>query len=831
MKSTHSALLLTALAAILATGCAAGKGNPATPSTSSGESLNSGQGDIGARSNRLIWGFWDINISADHRTVEVVPARSMEMHLNVVRLIEVTPCATCLTIGNVKTVEPNVLEADLTLIHPYPGLIKYTGFDVRGIFIAQGNFTFPVSGRNIAYGTDVPMVLNADGYTPLFNPIEFPETQPGPAALRYIPGKYATGGDLSATLNPFVAYRRDAPRRMFEAGGSETRTVRLYAPSGPIHFGYAVDACWQSVDNVIDPLIDFPPDANCLEAYGVSVEFPYDLESSWMSQNPVNVEVFDHQGLETISAVSIEAPDLFTGEVALAYSVQTGEESWLFSGMVPNEKEAIHGDYPALVRVIDSEADQNLGEVDAWAVTSAGVKEGWARTWGGSGYEAGNDIAVDGSGNIYVTGRFQGTVDFDPGDGIDNRIANSLWAAFLAKFDSSGDFIWVRTWGAAGLYGEVLRHSVSVDGSGNVYVAGEFESTVDFDPGSGVDEHASNGSIDVYVSKFDSSGNFLGTKTWGGSNQDNIGEDTVDNFGSVYVTGWYHFTVDFDPGDGVDNHISSGVADAFLSKFDSSGTFLWTKTWGDGDEDYGQSVAADVSGNVYVTGCFFSDVIDLDPGSGIDDHTGNGKADIFLTKFDSSGAFQWGKTWGGTSSDESIGVAVDGPGCVYVTGTFSNAVDFDPGAGVDAHASTGHEDVFLSKFDSLGGFQWAKTWGGGWHDIGYDIALDESGNAYVTGEFEGTVDFDPGIGVDSHTPDNGSSSVFLSKFDSTGAFLWAKTWSALGWGVVTSGSESVYVTGEFPYTADFDPGSGVDSHTSNGLTDAFLVKFLPDGNW
>jgi hypothetical protein len=296
-----------------------------------------------------------------------------QMHLNVVRLLEVTPCKNCLTISNIKVVEPNVLEADLTLKHPFPGLLKYTGFDVRGIFISEANYTFPASGRKIAWGTDLPIVLNPDGYTQLFNPTEYPPTTP--AALGYIPGKYATGGDLTATLNPFLAYRRDAPRCMFEAGGSETRTVRLYVPPGPIHFGYAVDACWQLVENVIDPLTDFPPDANCLEAYRVSVDIPYDDDSSWMCQNPINVEVFDHQGLETISTVTIEASNLFSGEVALTYSVQTGEDSWLFSGMIMNENGVSDLAYPLLVRVVDTKLDQNLDQVDAWQVLTANISE------------------------------------------------------------------------------------------------------------------------------------------------------------------------------------------------------------------------------------------------------------------------------------------------------------------------------------------------------------------------------------------------------------------------------------------------------------------------
>ncbi len=750
------------LAAAILIGCAgAGVHEPITPPPSVAKAV----ADAG---NRCVWGLWDVRISADHQIVEVIPWRSADMHLNVVRLLEVTPCKTCLTIGNLHPSGPNELEADVTVTHPFPGLLKYTGFDVRGIFIAQTDFTFPVSGRKIAWGDEVPRMLNPDGYTPLFNPTEYPPTFP--AALAYIPGKYATGGDLSATLNPFVAYRKDAPRRMFEAGGAETRTARIYAPPGPIHFGYAVDACWEPVENVIDPLTDFPPEANCLEAYRVSVDLPYNVNSSWMSQNPINVEVFDHQGIDTIKSVTAEAPELFSGKVTLAFSVQTGEESWLFNGMITNELEATAGTYPALVRVIDTNADQNLGVIDGFTVTPAEVKQGWARTWGGSfEREWGRGVAVDGSGNGYVTGVFKGTVDFDPGSGVDNHTSNGYIDVFLSKFDSSGAFKWARTWG--GSYND-WGHGVACDGSGNVYVTCAFHGTVDFDPGSGVDNHTSNGEDDVFLSRFDSSGSFKWVRTWGGSDEYYRDEGygvAVDGSGSVYVTGYFYGTVDFDPGSGVDNHASNGEYDVFLSKFDSSGAFNWARTWGGSEYDLGHGVAVDGSGNAYVTGEFFGSV-DFDPGSGVDNHTSYGGRYVFLSKFDSSGTFIWARTWAGCDyvyTEWSLGVAVDGSGNAHVTGAFEGTVDFDPGSGVDYHTTNGHPDVFLSKFDSSGDFQWARTWGGSGIDNGRGVAVDGSGNVYVTGFFEGTVDFDPGSGVDNQTS-NGFWDAFLSKFPPDG---------------------------------------------------------------
>ncbi len=812
------------LAAAILTGCAgSGVQEPITPSSSVANAV----ADAG---NRYVWGLWNVRISADRERVEVIPCRNADMHFNVLRLLEVTPCHTCLTIENIHPAGPNELQADVRLAHPFPGLIKYTGFDVRGIFIAQTDFTFPVSGREIGWGDTVPRMLNPDGYTPLFNPTEYPPTFP--AALGYVPGKYATGGDLSATLNPFMAYRKDAPRRMFEAGSAETRTVQIYAPPGPIYFGYAVDACWEPVENVVDPLTDFPPEANCLEAYGISVAVASELLPHPGIMVPIDVTVYDHQGQSTIASVTMECPDLFSGELALGFSSIIGDDGYLFTGTLPNQLGAGIGEYPLLVRVRDTQSDPNLGQIDAWRIEKAtvGPDRGWARTWGWTSVDRGYSVAADASGNLYVAGVFMDTVDFDPGPGIDNYISNGELDSFLSKFDSCGNFLWARTWGGTN---SDRGYLVAIDASGNVYVIGDFTDTVDFDPGFGVDNHTSNGNLDAFLSKFDSNGGFLWARTWGGTGGDDGYSVAADASGSAYVTGNFEGAVDFDPGPGLDSRTSNGYFDAFLSKFDSSGNFLWAHTWGGSIEDSGHSVAADASGNVYVAG-YAGSTVDFDPGPGVDNHTSNGDHDASLSKFDSGGMFLWARTWGATGPDVGYSVTADASANVYVAGYFESTVDFDSGPGVDDHTSNGFNDASLSEFDSDGDFIWARTWGGTNDDRGVSVIADASGNVCATGYFQDTADLDPGLDVDNHTS-NGDYDVFLSKFDSDGGLIWARTWGAtgpdIGYSIAADAWANEYVSGYFENTVDFDPGSGVDDHTSNGDHDAFLVKFLPDGNW
>ncbi|MBU2520586.1 MAG: SBBP repeat-containing protein [Nanoarchaeota archaeon] len=350
-----------------------------------------------------------------------------------------------------------------------------------------------------------------------------------------------------------------------------------------------------------------------------------------------------------------------------------------------------------------------------------------------------------------------------------------------------------------------------------------------------MDEHTSNGGIDIFLSKFDSCGEFIGACTWGGPVSDGAYGLTVDTSGNVYVTGYFKGTVDFDPGDGTEERASveGWSSDAFLSKFDSDGDFQWARIWGGSDYDFGEEVAVDELGNIYVAGHFNSNTADFDPGPGSDEQTCNGGSDVYLSKFDSDGHFLWALTWGGKEEDRMGGIATDFSGNVYVTGHFQATVDFDPGPGSDEHAANAYRAAFLSKFDSNGDYDWVRIWGHASDASGLGVTVDDYGAIYTTGYFTDTVDFDPGPGTDEHTAN--SFDTYLTKFDSNGDFEWARTWGGaegdLGCEVVSDHSSSVFITGYFTSSADFDPGPGSDERLSNGGRDVFLSKFTSGGDY
>ncbi len=447
----------------------------------------------------------------------------------------------------------------------------------------------------------------------------------------------------------------------------------------------------------------------------------------------------------------------------------------------------------------------------------------WAKNFGGSGFEQGNGIAVDNSGNVYTIGYFAGTADFDPGPGIYSLTANGSADIFISKLDSMGNLVWARAFGSTDWD---KGNSIALDNSGNIYATGFFSDTVDFDPGPGVFNLTSVGITDIFICKLDASGNYLWAKSVGGTDYDFGISIKTDDSGNVYTTGNFLDTVDFDPGAATYSITSMGTYDIFILKLDSSGNYIWVKTFGGQEPQSVSSIDVDASGNVYTTGYFYTSA-DFDPGPNVFYLISEGENDVFVSKLDSMGNFIWAKQFGNYDEDEGLSIATDNSGNVYTTGTFKVTVDFDPGQGGYNLISTGSEDIFISKLDSTGSFIWAKSFGNISVEKGLDITLDNSGNVYAVGQFTGTVDFDPGPGV-FNLNSNGDYDLFICKLTSSGNLVWAKSMGALGvdlgGSIAVDDLNNVYTTGYFQSTVDFDPGPGVHNLTASGMGDVFILK-------
>jgi ribosomal protein S11 len=278
---------------------------------------------------------------------------------------------------------------------------------------------------------------------------------------------------------------------------------------------------------------------------------------------------------------------------------------------------------------------------------------------------------------------------------------------------------------------------------------------------------------------------------------------------------------DFDPGPGTATLLSPGSNDIFIAKLDANGNYVWAKSIGGTSFDEGQSIAVDASGNVYVTG-YFRGTVDFDPGPGTANLTSPGvnlgKSDTYILKLDNNGNFVWVKQLGGSGNVLGFDLALDGSGNVITTGYFEGTADFDPSAGTFNLVSAGGNDVFIAKLDASGNFVWAKSMGGGGDDEGSSLTLDASGNVYSIGMFNGPADFDPGAGTNSLSS-VGNNDMYISKLDANGDFVWAKGIGGPGLvnglyfdvanDIILSANNEVHVIGQFYSTVDFDPGPGI----------------------
>ncbi|HOL33357.1 MAG TPA: SBBP repeat-containing protein, partial [Candidatus Syntrophosphaera thermopropionivorans] len=215
----------------------------------------------------------------------------------------------------------------------------------------------------------------------------------------------------------------------------------------------------------------------------------------------------------------------------------------------------------------------------------------------------------------------------------------------------------------------------------------------------------------------------------GGTGEDSGHSIAVDASGNSYVTGGFEGTAIF----GSTTLESSGSQDIFVTKLDNRGNWLWAKKAGGTDSDYGYGIAVDASGNSYVIGCFYSATATF----GSTTLTGNGYNNIFVAKLDSSGNWLWAKNAKESPYDYGHGIDVDASGNSYVTGYFYNSVTF----GSTTLTSSGGADIFVAKLDSSGNWLWANNAGGTSDECGNGIAVDDSGNSYVTGYFYDSATF------------------------------------------------------------------------------------------
>jgi hypothetical protein len=458
--------------------------------------------------------------------------------------------------------------------------------------------------------------------------------------------------------------------------------------------------------------------------------------------------------------------------------------------------------------------------------TSQVLQYEWGRCVNGYDDEETVGATIDKFGNVYTVGYFYDSVDCDPGPAISMIYADGVAFPdiFVMKYNVYGDFIWAKRFGNSSVQNTGY---LGTDSIGNLYCAFHCGGdSIDLDPGPGSYLlYPYSNDFDIFIVKLDPNGDFVWAKQLGGNPAEVISCMDVDDQGNIYTTGLFRYTSDFDPSISTYNLTSSGSYEAFISKLNSDGNFVWAKKIGGVGADRGLGIITDNLGNVYTTGVF-NNTVDFDPNAGVQQMTGSDAA--FVLKLSSSGNYIWAKSFDSNVIGNSIGV--DAQYNVYTSGKISiDSVDFDPGPGTYYLDPPSQRNVYVSKLSSLGNFVYAKVFPDSSLLFFNNMVVSPDGNLYLTGTFKGLKDFDSSINT-YMLSSIGSTDAYLLKLDNNGNLDWVQQF---GWhlGIVDANAleldnfGNIYAMGNFKNAIDLNP-SNLDSALffTNTNYDGYTVK-------
>jgi hypothetical protein len=463
------------------------------------------------------------------------------------------------------------------------------------------------------------------------------------------------------------------------------------------------------------------------------------------------------------------------------------------------------------------------------------VQFNWAKGLCGSSDDEATAVAVDSSGNVYTTGYFEGTFDLDPGPGTYDVSSTGVAKMFVSKLDAAGNFVWGRGFSDVNINSSAGL-AITADATENVYITGAFSNVVDFDPGPGTFSLSSAGSNDdIFILKLDAAGNFVWAKGMGSTAYDHGTGITLDPFSNIIVTGYYGFTVDFDPGPGTYTLSSVGAESGFVLKLNPQGNFVWAKSYtaiSANAQCEPRGIATDASGNIYTTGAFYNGSVDFDPGIAVYSYSTTNFWEAFVSKLDSGGNFVWAKQFSGISSScDGSAIKLDAVNNVYTTGSFGGTIDFDPGMGTyTVNSGASSNLTYISKLDVNGNFISVMNVTSTNPNRALSLALDANANILITGWFFGLTDFDPGPGTSNLSSLN--QDIYIAAYTPSLNLIWVKQIIASGsddrGNGITTFSGNVYSAGRFSYPInDFDPGPGTYSLQPVAYTDAYVHKMSP----
>ncbi|MFH1675379.1 MAG: hypothetical protein ABIC40_00035, partial [bacterium] len=684
-------------------GCQDGKNNPPVmPENQSQElTVTSQQETSGSESSHYLWGYYLVKIDTEKLESEIIPVREVSMHVNILKFLEQGPCTDCFKIAGISPGPSGTLNIDIAIKHPFATPLL-TGFDVRGIAMFNGGKVFPVSGLRMSDSSlGDGELMNADGYTTLYNPTTIAH---GPLE-GYLKGKLATATAPNATLNGFKRFVSDDPantRNAFYAGETITVTFNVKMPK-PFVLGYAIDASWAPAKNkpVTDPMTDFGSQANSPEAWkiGVTDLGPGLTESG--GSTVLQINVYDRGGKDSHDAPVVECPEIFDGaSVGVFESESTDYSSWQVT--ITNAKLAVEGDYRCLFSVVDNQNDpvgKPWMDISAYQifpvhVTSVGSSDGnllWAKYAGGIDSDVGFEITTLSDNSTVMTGCFQGTATFGPGETNQTKLVSEGDSdIFIARYNPDGSLAWAKS---AGGTDSDQSYGITPLSDNSTVIAGLFFGTATF--GSGEPEETqlvSEGNWDIFIAHYNPNGSLAWAKHAGGPNYDPYyitdacyGITTLSD-NSIVMTGIFSETAIFGKDEPNETPlISAGSYDIFIARYNPDGSLEWAKCAGGVNYDYGFEITTLSDNSTIVTGYFGWTATFGKDESNQTQLDSAGGPDIFIARYNPNGSLVWAKCAGGTSyvpdyiTDTGQRITTLSDNSIVVTGYFMGTATFGLG--------------------------------------------------------------------------------------------------------------------------------------------------------
>jgi len=415
-------------------------------------------------------------------------------------------------------------------------------------------------------------------------------------------------------------------------------------------------------------------------------------------------------------------------------------------------------------------------------------------------------------------------------------LSNLFFCFFILPFltqSQTPSLSWVNQIGDVG---PDAGNSVKIDRDGNIVLVGFFRGSSDFDPGPSQKILKSNGSEDIFVSKYNQNGELIWARNFGGRFEDRANQVAIDSFGSILVTGYFRGQVIFDSTDVNANFNSKGFSDGFILKLDQNGQLVFVKQLGGNLDDIPKSITLDNHSNILVAG-YFQGKCDFDPSLDTSELSSKGVNDVFVLKLNHVGQIVWVKHIGGRFDDQVSSVLVNPENEIVLSGNFLDTIDLDPGVGNYKIQSKGSGDVFVLFLSEDGEFIKAGQFASDKVVNHIGASMDVQGNIYLTGYYDARTDFDPGADsfyIEAQSP---VGEIFVVKLNKDGQLDWAKNLGGdahdVGLGITSDALGNIYATGCFQGLADFDPNAGEFIMEAKGLhnNDVFICKLNASGEF